>query len=95
LINVEEILRKWAVLANTIGRNKMNLKSLIEFSDEKIKNELGEYYIIDKVRLNNIVEAFEQQKIEIKRLKTLIEGQKTEIEELKLQKRDRQTYWEE
>jgi hypothetical protein len=58
----------------------MNLKSLIEFSDEKIKKELGEYYIIDKIRLNNIVEAFEQQKVEIKRLKTIIQGQQTEIE---------------
>lgn len=57
----------------------MNLKSLIEFSDEKIKKELGEYYIIDKIRLNNIVEAFEQQADQIKRLTKIISEQQEKL----------------
>ena len=55
------------------------MKRLIERQDKQIREELGDYYIVSKVRLENIINCFEKSAERIKELTTQVAEQQEEI----------------
>lgn len=62
----------------------MSIRKLIEFTEEKAKEELGEYYIVSKSRLDNIVCCVENGAKRISELTKIIEKQQEEIKTLQM-----------
>ena len=60
----------------------MSMKRLIDLADAKAKEDMKEYYIIDKGRLDNIISCFESGAKRIGELTKTIETQQEEINQL-------------
>jgi len=60
----------------------MNLKGLIEFTDNEIRKEFGEYYIMSKSRVENIISAFENGAKRIAELSEVVARQQEDIAKL-------------
>lgn len=58
------------------------MKRLIEMADKQIRDELEDYYIVPKSRLENIMICFETGAARIKELTTKVADQQEEIARL-------------
>lgn len=60
----------------------MDMMKLIEFGDKKIREEVGDYYIVSKSRLENILQCLETGKELVKELSATVAAQQEEIARL-------------
>ena len=60
------------------------MQKLIEITDLKAREELGDYYIVSKSRIENLVSCFEGGAKRIEELTKIIEEQQAEIARLSL-----------
>jgi hypothetical protein len=57
----------------------MGFIKIIEIADKQFREELDDYYIVSKSRINNLVSCFEQQADHIKRLTKIISEQQEKL----------------
>lgn len=57
----------------------MGLRNLIEQGDKNFRKELGDYYIISKSRMENVINVIETQSKHIKELTKTIEEQQDNL----------------
>ena len=62
----------------------MGLKTLIDHSDQSLREELGEYVIISKSRIENLVDCFESGAKTIQELTQKVSEQQQEISRLSI-----------
>jgi hypothetical protein len=60
------------------------MQKLIEITDLKAREEFGDYYIVSKSRIDNLVSCFEGGAKRIQDLTKIIEEQQSEIARLSL-----------
>ena len=60
------------------------MQKLIEITDLKAREEFGDYYIVSKSRIDNLVSCFEGGAKRIEELTKIIEEQQAEIARLSL-----------
>ena len=61
------------------------MKKLIDITDLKAREELGDYYIVSKSRIENIISCFEGGAKRIAELTRMVEEQQAEISQLSMQ----------
>ena len=61
------------------------MKKLIDITDLKAREELGDYYIVSKSRIENIISCFEGGAKRIAELTRMVEEQQAEIAQLSMQ----------
>jgi hypothetical protein len=57
----------------------MGFIKIIEIADKQFREELDDYYIVSKSRIDNLVSCFEQQADHIKRLTKIISEQQEKL----------------
>jgi hypothetical protein len=57
----------------------MGFIKIIEIADKQFREELDDYYIVSKSRIDNLVSCFEQQADQIKRLTKIIAEQQEKL----------------
>lgn len=60
------------------------MQKLIEITDLKAREEFGDYYIVSKSRIDNLISCFEGGAKRIEELTKIIEEQQSEIARLAL-----------
>lgn len=60
------------------------MRKLIDIADLKAREELGDYYIVSKSRIDNLISCFEGGAKRIEELTKIIEEQQAEIARLSL-----------
>lgn len=60
------------------------MQKLIEITDLKAREEFGDYYIVSKSRIDNLISCFEGGAKRIEELTKIIEEQQAEIARLSL-----------
>ena len=60
------------------------MQKLIDITDLKAREELGDYYIISKSRIDNLISCFEGGVKRIAELTKMVEEQQTEIARLSI-----------
>ena len=60
------------------------MQKLIDIADLKAREEFGDYYIVSKSRIDNLVSCFEDGAKRIEELTKIIEEQQSEIARLSL-----------
>ena len=58
------------------------MRNLIEMTDEMARKEFGDYYIVSKSRMENLLRCFEGARTRIAELTAIIKNQQDEIAEL-------------
>ena len=58
------------------------MRKLIEYTDIKAREEMGEYYILSKARIDNLLSCYEGGVKRIAELTAIINDQQKEIAEL-------------
>lgn len=58
------------------------MKRLIDIVDSKSREEFGEYYVVSKNRIDNLVDCYEGGVIRIKELTAIVVAQQEEIKRL-------------
>jgi len=62
-----------------MGAIEMTMKKLVDFCDEKAREELGDYYIVSKSRYDNLMDCFEKQAKLIKDQSNIISEQQDQL----------------
>ena len=57
----------------------MSFRKLIDIADQQLREELDEYYIVSKSRMDNLTLCFEQQVSHIKQLTSIIAEQQEKL----------------
>ena len=60
------------------------MQKLIDITDLKAREELGDYYVVSKSRINNLISCFEDGAKRIAELTKMVEEQQTEIARLSI-----------
>jgi len=60
----------------------MSFKRLIEMGDERIREEIGDYYYISKDRMDELIRNFDLQCTRIAEMSRIIEIQQFQIKDL-------------
>ena len=60
------------------------MQKLIDFTDLKVREELGDYYIVSKSRIDNLISCFEGGAKRIADLTKMVEEQQAEIARLSM-----------
>jgi hypothetical protein len=58
------------------------MRRLIEIADKNFREELGDFFIVSKSRLDNVLDCLEQGAEKIRELKGIVELQKIQISNL-------------
>lgn len=60
------------------------MQKLLDIIDSKVREDIGDYYIVPKSRIENLVSGFEGAKKRIAELTEMIKEQQSEVERLSM-----------